>query len=255
MPVRVDSVISQLSGETSFFRRASSFFLSKGNLLDPSKEFLASFQFQWKRISFWRTVMECDQLSLPPVLMPYLRPQHWQLFLNALQRLAARNHFVGTIYIFLGIWAILAGIAYVLYGAIPMDYEKFCSMEIALGSGVALLIVGVCLCAWGRANRAGGVVFESDLENMCENMSQQVPGLQVQFKSPSTMVPKEGKAEDASKDPKPIFGVELFCIEDVTESTAGTGQSYLMPESDAAAFGSADFSYMSGLTSVPEDMA
>lgn len=237
--------------ETSFLRRASTFFISQRNLFNPNKEFLLLVQFHWKKVSWWRSVMENDQPSMPPFLMPYLHAKNWQLFLHAVERLAARNHFVGTIYVLLGLLALIAGFSYILYGVIPMGgYKKFASVEIALGSGIALLIAGICLFVWGKANRAGGVVFHSDLESICENMSHQVQGITVHFRSAPGLQQKPNNPAEVDTTKQLIFGIELFWTQDETEDSTSY-PAYAAVGSDEVLMGGKS----EELAMLPEDTA
>lgn len=178
-------------------------------------------KFYWKQVSVRNKVILPDQCILPPSLEAYMKPDHWHVFVNAAVKLTSRDHFVGTIYLSLGLLALVFGVGYFIYGLIPLEDRVF-DVPMSLGAGAVLTTAGICLIIWGRSNRGGGAVFEQDLETMCENVSKQVPGLTFNLQSAKSLRVSKFMDNDL------LFGVEIVANPDELDvesasTTSGEG--------------------------------
>lgn len=205
------------------------------------KEFLLLVEFHWQSPKgpfgcHWpltHQLLQPDHPTLPRVLQPYLRPHHWQIFLQAVLKLVYRDHRMGFLYIVLGMLANLAGVAYLFYAMVPIPGhpDKVLNWPIALATGFGLLTGGVCLCVWGRANR-GGIIWQQDMDAICANTSHQIKGLTIRFRTEDSLLLQQGNGDNKDIDCHNLaFGLEFFCSdadeeEDPTQSTTHPTNQY-----------------------------
>jgi hypothetical protein len=196
-----------LSTDSSLLRKVSSFFTEQPRRkLAPSESFFVVVKFHSQRKSMLYETFQPDHLALPALLQPYTKVGLWRKFLQATVRSATKDHLAGSTYVVLGSFAITAGLAYCVYGFVPSAH-KFITAQVAIGVGVVLILAGIFMLMWGKANQAGGVVFKHHLESLCRTMSEQTEGITVQLQQLS---------EDRTKSDS-VFAVEFFRTEDRTE--------------------------------------
>lgn len=170
----------------------------------PHEDFVLLVNFKWEGRSKKRELVS-DKPRMPSMLDDYMNAGHWQVLLQAAIQLASRNHRVGTLWLCLGVVAFAFGTTFAAYGLMPLEQEqRFAAWHVPVGIGLALVFAGICLGIWGRANRPGGVLFTQDMHALCANASEQVAGLNFQYRS----VASEGHESRSW-----VFGLDVCCNE------------------------------------------